>query len=177
MEHGRMVKEVSEDSRGGGDFQISKEKGIENFLLSGVTHDWVSPTHLLTHTPRDSHHIWQEQMIACLQLRACFYTDKSSSYLGRAFKVTMTSMLDKTLTMSLLMQRKRLMPEQIKIKVWVQIWGHVALSRNLRFCSAGSCSPTHPDLAVSHLHFRFLFSLWSLFTWEMIDPRLRVEYN
>lgn len=31
--------------------------------------------------------------------------------------MTMTSTLDKTLTMSLLMQEKLLMPEQIKIKV------------------------------------------------------------
>lgn len=173
MEPGRKVNNTGEDSRGGGDFQNSvKKRELRTSCSLGGTGDWVPPTHSPTPpSPRDSRYAWQEQMmITCLKLRAFYYTYKSPIYQGRGFKVTMTSTLDKTLTMSLLMRGKLLMPEQIKIKVWVQIGGNVALSRNPRFCSAGSCSP-----GPGCLSFAFLLSFLIMVTIYLRDDSPSTE--
>jgi hypothetical protein len=50
-------QQFGENSTGGGEFQASvKKKGIESFLFSEDTDDWVLPTNLPT-PPRDSQHI------------------------------------------------------------------------------------------------------------------------
>lgn len=77
---------------------------------------------------------------------------------------------DKTLTVSLLMQGTLLLPEQIKIKVWAEIWDNVALSRNLCFCSAGSCSPVPGCLS-----FAFLLSFLIMVTIYLRDDRTSAE--
>lgn len=152
---GRSLEEPStmlvRTAEQGETFRTQLRKG--NWELYALRGAQVTGCHQLTHQhpPRDSRYAWQGQMIACLKLRASFSTYKSPIYQGRGFKVTMTSTLDKTLTMSLLMQGKLLMPEQIKIKVWVQIGGNVALSRSFRFCSAGSCSPVPGCLSSAFL--------------------------
>lgn len=176
---GRMVSDWVMAAEEGENFRSQLRKGIRSVLKRelralGSLRTQMIGCYQLTYQrplpPRDSQHIWQWQMVACLKLRACCHTYKSSIYQGRSFKVTMTSTLDKTLTMPLWMQGKFLLPEQIKIKVWVEIWDNVALSRNLCFCSADSCLPIPGCLS-----FAFLLSFLIMVRIYLRDDRTSAE--